>query len=109
MVRRSAVLSRIPRTSRPSSVRGRSLSISALAWASSLASAEGDLTLLRIVRDLQAELSFSEAEHKEFEFRHEGTAVLGIDAVDNDGAALTAVAVAELKGDLVVLEISELE
>ena len=43
------------------------------------------------------------------EVRHEGTAVLGIDAVDNDGAALTAVAVAELKGDLVVLEISELE
>lgn len=40
-----------------------------------LSTAEGDLTILRVVRDLQSELSFSEAEHKEFEFRHEGTAI----------------------------------
>ena len=37
---------------------------------------EGDLTTLRIVRDLQSALSFSEDEHKTLKFRQEGEKVL---------------------------------
>lgn len=41
----------------------------------SLAGVEGNLATLRVVRDLQGELSFSEEEHKELNFRQEGTKV----------------------------------
>lgn len=41
----------------------------------SLAGVEGNLATLRVVRDLQNELSFSEEEHKELGFRQEGTQV----------------------------------
>lgn len=40
-----------------------------------LAAVEGNLATLRVVRDLQGELSFSEDEHKELGFRTEGTQV----------------------------------
>lgn len=40
-----------------------------------LAGVEGNLATLRVVRDLQGELSFSEEEHKEINFRQEGTQV----------------------------------
>jgi hypothetical protein len=33
---------------------------------------EGDITTLRIIRDLQRDLSFTEEEHKEFQFKFDG-------------------------------------
>ena len=37
---------------------------------------EGSFVTLKIVRDLQGELGFSEEEHKKYEFRQEGDVVL---------------------------------
>jgi len=37
---------------------------------------EGSFVTLKIIRDLQGELGFSEEEHKKYEFRQEGDAVM---------------------------------
>lgn len=44
--------------------------------------AEGDITTLRIVRDLRADLSFSEVEHAALSFQREGTAIKWNSAAD---------------------------
>ncbi len=44
--------------------------------------AEGDITTIRIIRDLRAELSFSEEEHQALQFKQNGPEVKWINEAD---------------------------
>ena len=59
---------------------------------------EGDFTTLKIVRELRESLSYSEEEHKNHNFRQEGTMVLW----DNDTGETKDIQIGEKASDIIV-------
>ncbi|KKL85961.1 hypothetical protein LCGC14_1949500 [marine sediment metagenome] len=65
---------------------------------------EGDVTTLKVVRDLRMTLSFSEEEHKEYQFVQEGTMLRWNDKVEQ----VKEIQIGEKAKDIIVLGLSKL-
>jgi len=65
---------------------------------------EGNFTTLKVIRDLKMALSFSEDEHKEYQFVQEGMQVRWNDKADQN----KEIEIGEKANDIIVLALSKL-